>query len=78
VRDYTRAAPAGPGATGEPTSNAEDLKKRANRLAARYLAARAQPQEIRVKGFWRVELSGLVSEVRIEQAADAGSAATRP
>lgn len=53
----------------KPTTNEADLKKQAKTLAEHYLAGPASraPREIRVSGFYGVDLDGVVGEVRIDQ-----------
>lgn len=59
-----------------PNTNEEDLKTRAKDLAVRYLAAPQTPQVMYVKGWWKVELNGLVSEVELDQAASGAGGPT--
>jgi hypothetical protein len=52
----------------QPTTNEADLKKQAKTLADHYLSrVDRSPREIRVSGFWGVDLDGVVGEVRIDQ-----------
>jgi hypothetical protein len=65
VADFTAGGDSKP-----PVHNQDDLDKKAKELAARYLKERRSdraPRTIQVKGFYRVELNGRVSEVRISQ-----------
>jgi hypothetical protein len=65
VADFTAGGDSKP-----PVHNQDDLDKKAKVLAARYLKERRAdraPRTMHVKGFFRAELNGRISEVRISQ-----------